>query len=138
MTYEDVEFKKVQRVNFHKISSDVVRLTLGVELNNPNNYKIKVVKSDLQLFIAGSDAGKAVLKDKVILKKKTEDVYTIVIDGDLKSIMKAALSGGILSALTGKVQVGVKGWVKGRVFVFGKKFDVEFKQNVDMKELKMD
>lgn len=138
MSYEDVEFKNVQRVNFNKVSKDELRITLGVTLNNPNNYKIKVVKSDLALTIGGVDAGKAKLKQKVILKKKNESVYDVIIEADPKAIGKAALASGISMAITGKVNVGVKGWIKGRVFIFGKKFDVEFKQQVDMKDLKND
>jgi hypothetical protein len=31
----------------------------------------------------------------------------------------------------------VKGWIKGRVFVFGKKVDVEIKETVDIDQLKL-
>lgn len=137
MTYEDVEFRKVQSVNFNRTAGDELLITMGVELFNPNGYKIKVVKSDLDLVIGGTSAGKAQLKKKVIIQKRKEGTYDVIIQADQKAIGKALLSSGLGALFTGKVQVGVKGWVKGRVFIFGKKFDVDFKQSVDMKDLKM-
>lgn len=110
---------------------------MNVKLNNPNRYKIKVIKADLDLFVGGTAAGKALLTEKVILKKKSEDDYDVIVEINPKDLTKALLSNALGIAFQKKVQVKVKGKVKGRVFIFGKNIDVEFKENIDVGSLKL-
>ncbi|MFN3343554.1 MAG: LEA type 2 family protein [Flavobacteriales bacterium] len=137
LSYEQVEFRNVERVNIKRDSNKEMVLNLGVKLYNPNGYKIKVIKSQLDLTISGTSAGKAILEDKVILRKRKEEVYDINISIDRSAVTKALMASGINLLFTGKVPVEVKGWIKGRVFIFGKKFDVAFKEQIDPKQFKM-
>ena len=136
-TYDDIEFKEVNSTNIRQLNKEKTSLVLNVKLSNPNNYKIKVVKSDLDLFIGGTSAGKAVLTEKIILKKKSEEDYDIIIEINPKELTKALLNNGLSLLFQKTAQVKVKGWIKGRVFMFGKKVDVEFKHNVDVGNLKL-
>lgn len=127
----DLDFKGVEDYSVGSLQSENIELTVKVKLDNPNSFKIKVIKADLNLFIGGNEAGKAKLKDKVIIKNKKEDVYDITIVTNKKQLMSAAFKAAIPSLASGKVEVKVAGKIKGRVFCFGKKIPVEFKEKVD-------
>lgn len=127
----DLDFNGVEDYSIGSLQSDNIELTVKVKLDNPNSFKIKVIKADLNLFIGGNEAGKAKLKDKVIIKNKKEDVYDITIVTNKKQLMGAAFKAAIPSLASGKVEVKVAGNIKGRVFCFGKKIPVEFKEKVD-------
>ncbi|HCA83165.1 MAG TPA: hypothetical protein DEP18_05210, partial [Flavobacteriales bacterium] len=91
LSYEQVEFRNVERVNIKRDSNKEMVLNLGVKLYNPNGYKIKVIKSQLDLTISGTSAGKAILEDKVILRKRKEEVYDINISIDRSAVTKALM-----------------------------------------------
>ena len=134
---QDVEMVKVNSYNVERSGGEVVRLHLNLKIDNPNNFNIKVKKADLNLNISGSDAGKVTLGEKVTISKKTEGDYDFILEADQKKIMKAIMEAGIGIALSGKVNIGVKGWIKGKVFCIGKKIDVDEKQSMSTKDLNM-
>jgi LEA14-like dessication related protein len=133
---QELDFNGVNDVGIGSMQSDDIEITLNVKLDNPNNFKIKVVKADLDMFIGGNEAGSASLGDNVEIRKKAEDNYDIIIVTDRKKLMGAALKAAIPSLASGKVTVKVKGWIKGRVWGIGKKIDVEFKESVDVNMFK--
>lgn len=133
---QEPEFKGVNDFSVGSLDSDKIEITINVKLNNPNNFKIKVIKANMDLLVGGNEAGVAKLEEKVIIKKKAEDNYDIIISTDKDKLMSAGMKAIIPSLASGKVSVKVKGWVKGRVWGIGKKIDVEFKENVDIDMLK--
>lgn len=132
----ELDFKGVNDFGLGSMESDNIEITINVKLDNPNNFKIKVVDAKLDLFIGGNEAGTASLEDNIIIKKKKEDNYDIIITTDREQLMSAALKSALTSFGTGKITIKVRGWVKGRVWGIGKKIDVEFKENVDLDMLK--
>jgi LEA14-like dessication related protein len=132
---QDVELVKVNGYNVGQSSSDKIKLTLNMRIDNPNNFKIAVKKTDLNLFVSGSDAGKIILEEKIIILKKTETDYDFVLIADQKHVSRAVVQAGIGIALTGKVNINVKGWIKGKVFGIGKKIDIDEKQSLSIKDL---
>jgi LEA14-like dessication related protein len=112
-----------------EFSASGIEAIVSMKVKNPNNYKITIVNSDLDLFINGSKMGKAIIKDKIVLKKQQTEVYTFVVG--------AKPSGGILGSLLSiafskNVRVGVKGKVKARAFMVSKSFPVDVEQNVSL------
>src|SRR6478735_9630974 len=110
---QDVDLVKVGGYNVGRTDEGKIRLTLTMTLNNPNNFSIKVKKTDLDLSISGSEAGKIELEDKVIILKKSESDYDFVLLADSKEVSRAIVQAGIGIALSGKVTLRVKGWIKG-------------------------
>ncbi|MFI5203508.1 MAG: LEA type 2 family protein [Flavobacteriales bacterium] len=131
-----MEYVKLNDYSVNKLSENEAKITLNVKLDNPNNFKIKITKSNLDITVAGNDAGKVDIVEKITLKKKTEGDYDIIISVDPEKIAAAALKSGLTVLLTGKVTVRVKGWVKGRAFGIGAKVDVDESHNVDVGKLK--
>ncbi len=132
---QDVELVNVNSYNIARSSDDKIKLILNIRIDNPNNFSINVKKTDLNLYINGSDAGKIVLEDKIILLKKTETDYDFGLMADQNQVSKAIVQAGIGIALTGKVTINVKGWIKGKVFGIGKKIDIDEKQSLSIKDL---
>lgn len=136
-SYEEIEFKNVNDTRVRDLANEKTAIVLNVRLQNPNGYNIKVVKADLDLFIGGTAAGKAVLTEKIKLRKRAEDDYDVIINVDKKEMLKAIAKSGLNILFSKSVQIKVKGWIKGRVFMFGRKFPVEIKHNVDLNNLKL-
>lgn len=133
---QEPEFKGVNDFSVGSLEAENIEIVINVKLDNPNNFKIKVIKAKMDLFIGGTEAGVANLEEKITIKKNAEDNYDIIISTDKEQLMGAFMKSALPTLASGKVTVKVKGWVKGRIFGIGKKIDVEFKENVDMNMLK--
>ena len=89
--YKDVEVIDVSDIRVKSLTTSVVEIEFKMQVNNPNNYKISVVDSDLELFInhdstsvnlsSGSELTTVVDIDS---GKQDQDVgdYTFSWDGD--------------------------------------------------------
>lgn len=136
MTYKDLEFKNMNSCSMGKVKDGKVNFILNVRVYNPNWYKIKVINGEMDLSIGGNDAGKAHLSEKIKLRGKEERDYQILVEADFRQLTKALLASSISVMINKSATIKMKGWVKGRVFVVGKKFPVEFKENVSLDQFK--
>lgn len=133
--YEDIDFKGIKNVSVIERTDDVVKLQIDVLLNNPNNYNIKVKKSTMDIYINNKYVGKTHLDDKIILKKKTEEIYGVVLRVNPKDILKAAM-GSLGGIMQGKhVAVRLKGDVKGSVYGISRTVKVDVEEQVNLKGL---
>lgn len=110
---------------------------MNVKIDNPNSFNIKIGKSDLTLYVMGNDAGKVELEETITLEKNAEQDYDITVLFDKEKLMNAAMASGLSILTSGKVTLRVRGWVKGKAYGFGKKVDVDFKESISTKELKL-
>ncbi|CAG5077673.1 NDR1/HIN1-like protein [Parvicella tangerina] len=132
--YEEVLFRGVQNVSVLERTDNVVKLQIDVKVDNPNKFNIKVKKSTMDIYINEQYVGKTHLDDKIILKKRTEDVYGVVLRANPKDILKAAM-GSLGGLLKGNVTVRLKGDVKGSVYGISKKVPVDVEEKIDLKSL---
>jgi LEA14-like dessication related protein len=132
--YEEVEFRGVQNVSVVERTDNVVKLQIDVRVDNPNKFNIKVKKSTLDIYINDKYVGKTHLDEKIVLKKKTDDVYGVVLRANPKDILKAAM-GSLGGLLKGSVTVQLKGDVKGSVYGISKKVEVDVKEEINLKDL---
>lgn len=131
--YYDVEFKGVQNVSVVERTENDLKLQVDVRINNPNTYNIKIKKSVFDIYINDRLVGKTNLAEKVILKKKTEDVYGIVLNANARDLLKAAM-GSLGGLMKGTVKIGIKGDVKGSVYGVTKKVPIDVEENINLKE----
>ncbi len=131
--YEDVEFKGVKNVSLVERTEKILKIQVDVLVDNPNKFNIKVKKSTLDIYLNDKYVGKTTLDDKIVLKKKSEEIYAVVLNADAKSILKAAM-GSLGGFLKGTVDIRIKGKVKGSVYGISKSVDVDMTEQVNLKE----
>ena len=122
LEFDDVKFKGIESVKFPKIDQKELLIDLSLRLDNPNNYKIKIKPSVLDVYIGGILMGQVKLDEKFVIKKKQENTYSTQLvckleDGVLFSLMKFATMN--------EISVRFKGRVKGSVYGINKKVDID-------------
>jgi LEA14-like dessication related protein len=135
--YKEIEFRQINSFNMGKVNDGKVSFNMNVLVHNPNWYKIKIIKGEMDLTLGGNDAGTATLSEKVKLKGNEERDYDVIIEADYRQLTRAILSSGLSALITKKAIFKVKGWIKGRVFVFGKRFPVEMSESIDLNQFKL-
>lgn len=132
--YKEVEVLEVQNVEVKEFSQDLVEVEVSLLMDNPNWYKIKIVESDLDLFLNKRDIGTLQLADKVIIPKKTRSVQKIAIYTDYEELKENFLSNMLTLLFTSTTELQAKGHVKAKGLGVGKKIPVDVKQEIDLKD----
>ncbi len=132
---QDIEFKGLDGVKMERSENKKLTLKLGVKINNPNFFSIKIKPSVVDVFINDELIGKAYLDESVKLIKKTQNTYFTKAHIDLED---GALLKFVKYALKLKVQLRIKGEVKGTVFGIPKKEQVDQIKEIDGSFFKMD
>src|SRR5687767_12951582 len=96
---------------------------VSVDVDNPNNFNIWLKKGDFDIIMGKQKMGKIKTIGKVVLKKNKKGTYTI--KGEATLDPGSSLLGMITNGNSGS-KITIKGTMKGGVFIFGQKFDVEF------------
>ena len=109
--------------NFEPKSDTKYLIEVSVEVDNPNNYNIWLKKGEFDIIMGKEKMGKIKTIGKVTLKKNKNETYTIKGEATLDPngrLMEMILNGG------GNKNVTIKGSMKGGVFIYGQRFDIEF------------
>lgn len=132
ISYQDVEFVSFDKLSIKNISFTGVDLGITVTIENPNNYKIKIVDADIDLEIAGKPVGKIIVPEKLVLDKKSKKQQTFVVATGVSKLSKSF--GPTLMALLGnkKIRIKANGSFKAKAFAVGKKFLVNFDDEINM------
>lgn len=132
VSYQDVTFVSFDKLSVKNISFTGVDLAITVTIENPNNYKIKIVDADIDLEIAGKPVGKIIVPEKLVLDKKSKKQQTFVVATGVSKLSKSI--GPTLMALLGnkKIRIKADGTFKAKAFAVGKKFLVNFDDEVNM------
>ena len=132
MTYKEVEVVKVSDVGIKNMTLKGIDIEVAMQIKNPNNYDISIVDSDLALFAEGEKVGRAQVKEKIKLKKKSNKVYRFTIQTSASEILSGAIP-VILSMVTkGNIELQITGDIKAKAKGIGKRFPVNFKDRIKL------
>lgn len=134
--YNEVELIKVSDYSIGNFSGDNVDINMNIEVNNPNNYNIKIKKTTLDLFVDGKKIGEAPMQQNIVLEKNNQKNYPLTVRANYKDLSKSLFS-NITDLFEKKsVKLGIKGKVKASAYgVVGKKFDLEVEEEINLQEL---
>jgi LEA14-like dessication related protein len=130
-SYKEIELGDVENVRLNKLSGGGLEIKSDILINNPNNYKITIKKIDADVLVNGQKVGKIELNKKVVLPKKSEQLQTFTINTQLSDLISAAPT----ALFGGPVTLQLKGYIKGKVFIFSKKFPLDEERKVSSKDL---
>ena len=130
--YEDVQLIKVANIRLNNISTKKIEIGIDMQIVNPNNYKISIVDSDLELYIKGKKIGMAHVTDKIELPKKSDQIHKIGIETDLKDMLSGAIPVLLSLVLDDSIELQVKGEIKAKAKAISKSFPVDFTERVKL------
>ncbi len=127
-------FEQVSEFKPHgKAGGKEAGITLGLDMHNPNPYKIKLLAYDLDIFLNGNKVGDATHRGKQVMIGKSTSTIRIELVTDLKQIFGGLI--GALNGLLGKKQaleLEIKGTVVAKAKGIQKKVPIEFKKALDL------
>lgn len=124
-----IAFEGIEKPSVDKLKLDGSDISFGIKIKNPNSMGFKIVNSKLSLTVNKIDAGKIGIAKKIKIKANGSTTIPMV----LKINNSKLLTIGTMS-LFGDPDVSIKGIIKGRKFIFTKKYEVEFKDQVSLQD----
>jgi LEA14-like dessication related protein len=126
------EFMGSEGFKMEKMDGKEIRFTAGIKVKNPNWFGIKIKKSMLDVYVEDQLMGQVQLEKKVKLKAKRENSLTL----PLKAILEdGAMITMMRYASKENVNVRIKGKVKGGIWIFSKKIEIDEKRQVSGRNL---
>ena len=121
---QEVEIGKVQGLKIGDIKKDHVSLEFMIPIKNPNNFKFKLSKVDIDISMNKTDLGKVKKIRKIVVPANSEGVHEFYIEIEYKKLMAGtiALIGGLF---TKKADIKLNGYVKVKAFcIISKKIEI--------------
>ncbi len=121
---QEVEIGNIQKLRIGDIKKDKISLQFKIPIKNPNNFKFKLSKVDLDLSLNNSELGKIRKIRKIVVPANSNDVHDFYIEIEYKKLLSGtvALVGGLL---TKKARVKLNGYVKVKAFcILSKKIEI--------------
>lgn len=132
--FEEPEFRGSEGIKLEKLEGKKVSFTASGKVYNPNWFGIKIKPSNLEVYIEDQFIGKIFLQKKVKMKAKSESSLSFPLIGELED---GAMITILRYANKDKVEVRLKGKVKGGIWFFSKKFEIDETRSVSGKSLKL-
>lgn len=130
--YKDLEVSEVRDLRLTEMSREGVKAEIDVDIYNPNFYNVKLVKSDVDLFLNDKPVGKVLLSEKLVIEKKKEQLYTIVVYSDLEDLGSSFMEMLISAMLFKKIHVKADGELRGKALFIGRNVGINVDQDVDL------
>jgi len=135
--YNDVEVLEVQDVRVEEFSDKMIVAEVDLLIDNPNWYKVKLTKSEIDLAINGSDVGQMGLGEKLTIPKKTKSTHTVVIEADYEVLQTNFLQNFLTLLFNPKVKLKAEGYIRGRALFVSKKVPVLIEEDLDASTLNL-
>jgi LEA14-like dessication related protein len=120
---EEIKIGTVHNIEFQGLHGNVVTLKAVVPVENPNGVDLKIKDADLTVWLGDKELGKVKQLDEILILKKSNQEYPLVINVEITNVMNIAsvfmnLSGGIHD-------LRLRGTVVIKAFVYNKKINIQ-------------
>ncbi|HUZ60711.1 MAG TPA: LEA type 2 family protein [Hanamia sp.] len=107
---KDLEYINYQNFAIQNLGFKNSTITLDLEYYNPNNFRMQLKNTDLDIFINGNLLGHSSSDSLIHIPRRDTFYIPIKFDVDMQSLLKNAwntlMGKEVLVKLTGKVRVG--------------------------------
>ncbi len=123
ISYQEVQLTNVSFKGVEN-GSDKFRVTLDVEVDNPNPYPIKLSKPKFKVFVAGQELQEWNCTKKVKIKKKAKLAYPFYVEVSGKEVMQ------LLPRLFMDPSIKIEGSIRAGSFLFGKRIPLSIEEKI--------
>jgi len=135
--YQEVELLEVVDVHVTEFSAEHIKAEVALKVNNPNWYKVRLVDSEIDLEINGSNMGVMNLSDKLVIDAKSISYPTLKIDADLSNAEGNFLQNFLTLIFNPKIHFKAEGYAKAKGLIFTKKVPILIEEDIDPQNLDM-
>lgn len=133
--YEDIELKEVKNVELKSIKDNNLDLEIEIELYNPNSYKVKVSKADLDVHINTLYLGHSKLSETIEIPAEASSKKVVKLTTELSDEFNKELPGLLTQALFSGLKLKVDGKITGKAKWLSHTFDIHHEEKLNLNDL---
>jgi len=133
--YKDVDIVKIEDIQIKEKGIKKISLTIKIQINNPNNYKIKVTSYNIKLSIKEIDFVTANPDSKIIIPANYKGIIPVsfTLKPNIRGIFSIKSLLLIAEIINKKsIQIIATGNVKLKVFLFTKNIQIDEKRTIKL------
>ena len=131
--YKEVEIFEVKNITLGKIKADNISLNTTIHIKNPNNYKIKITKYDLDVKLHNQTFK---IKDdnaNILIPKKFDGIIKVPLKLKSQKVLSFSTLATMYKVFSAKsIDIGAKGTVSAKLFLFKKKIKVDEQKTIKL------
>jgi len=132
LQYKEIKIVEVSEIGIKEVSTKAIEIEVAMQIKNPNKYDISIVDSNLSIFIKGKKMGTANIKEKIILKKKSNTIYRFTIQSNIKDIAVGSIPVLMTIITKNSIPLHIQGEIKAKAKGISKKVPIDFKESVKL------
>lgn len=132
--FKEPELVKMGEFKMGQIEGKHINFTVDATVHNPNWYALKVKKSHVEVYVEDQFMGNVYLDKKIKMKAKRDSELIADLHAELED---GAMITALRYAKKEDVKVHIKGKIKGGIFIFSKKFEIDETRSISGKELRL-
>ncbi len=127
--YEELIIGDAKEVRFDYFDNGKLGLEVDIPITNNGNIDFKIKEIELFIKLNSFSAGEVINIEKVIIKKKSEQIYTFPVEVEINDLSNSAR---ILLSIVGqrKLSIEVDGFIKVKYLLIGKKIPVHLDEKI--------
>ncbi|MCG8411976.1 MAG: LEA type 2 family protein [Bacteroidales bacterium] len=129
--YNSVEVGDVKNIELKGMANNILSLKLDVHIKNPNGYKLKIKKMNVDVTINKQYLGTMTIQKPVIVPKKSDQSHSFFVDVEIKNML-AGMSMFYKMKKMKNVELELKGKMKVKAMMRNKTIDISEKHSVNL------
>jgi LEA14-like dessication related protein len=136
MTFQPLTISNIDSVKLVEMKGKDVVIQASFKVQNPNGIGFSVKTSDLDVLLNSSFVGKAKIKDRIRIPRKSDQFYTVQVTANMAQVLMNGLMNMNSIFSGGKSKVGLKGDLLISKFIFfHKKIPVNLEKDIDLSKM---
>ncbi|MEA3450734.1 MAG: LEA type 2 family protein [Bacteroidota bacterium] len=127
--YKQVEFTEFESADFD-MKKNKGKIILYIKMNNPNFYKVKIVETDLRIYLNDKYLGDVKDINQIILPVRNETIVEIPLQITLMNIFFNAGNISDFFLDSKDLKIKIEGDVVGKTIFGRKKMEVNHEKNI--------
>ncbi len=136
-SFEDVTVESLDSFSLKSQSDEGFVLEMDVTIMNPNNMALKMKRADMEVYLNNTHIGHANIDRRLRLPANAKSTHRIAVETTYAESFEGNLLSLAASALVGGLNMRLEGQIRGGTWLFSKKFPIEHKEKLDLKNLNL-
>src|SRR5205085_6881242 len=102
-TPKELEYRDFRNFRLDKVGFSSTSIKMDLVYYNPNNFSLQLKSTELDIFLENTYLGHTVQEQQLTIPSKAEFTIPIMIDVDMKNLLK----NGLISLLSNEISVKV-------------------------------
>jgi len=136
---QTIDIGEIKDYKINQVANGKIKASITIPITNNNNFKVKIIRANVDIISDGSSIGRVTLDSKIVLPKDSTQDQTIPLEIDMPDMFTGGLTLMKLFA-SPTIKIRLNGDITGSAFLKRKKVPINqeltIKLNKNKKENK--